>query len=205
LNARLLAHGVGRIYELPVPLEYYLTGAAVAVIASFLVTGFLSRRSSDRSPRRIAGERPATVLGRVVRFGAWAGFLLALVTGVTDNATGFGFAAIWLWVGLIVGLTGLNVVFGGLWRLADPWLPVAGFWGSEGAREGGLDRFAGPALVYALFWFELASGEGFTVSLITPVLVAYCFYAVWIRANYRAWAQMDPLRSSTGSPHGPHS
>ena len=193
MNANLLAHGVGRIYELPIPLEYYLTGAALAVIASFLVTGFLSRRSSERSPRMLAGERPAALLARVVRFAIWAGFLLALVTGATDNATGFGFAAIWLWVGLVVGLTALNVVLGGLWSLADPWLPLAGFWGADGARERGLDRFAGPVLVYALFWFELASGEGFTVSLITPVLVAYCFYAVWVRVNYVEWAQMDPF------------
>ena len=190
----LLAHGVGRIYDLPVPLEYYLTGSAVAVIGSFVVTALLSRRAEDREPRRLLGPRFVAGLTRTVRIGTWAGFALAFVTGAVESATGFSFNSIWLWVGLVVGLTVLNVVFGGLWLIADPWLPLAGAIPPSGASPGSrIARYAGPVLIFALFWFELASGGGFTQGIITPVLLLYCVYAIWLRARFDDWEGMDPF------------
>ena len=100
--------------------QYYLTGSAIAVI------GILP---GGRPPRQAPGEASPADRRPERRHRSWrrsfAGrpgpdFLFALVTGVTNNATGFGFPAIWLWVGLVVGLTVLNVIFGGLWRLGRP-------------------------------------------------------------------------------------
>lgn len=196
LSSTVLAHGVGRIYQLPVPLSYYLSGSALAVVASFLAVGALGRkdRTAPAPPRRLLGPAAVAVLARVLRILIWVGFALAFVTGVTDNATGFTFAAIWLWVGLVVGLTLLNVVLGGIWRLSDPWIQIAEGWGTrEAFEERPIERLAGPVLIYLLFWFELVSGQGFTAGVIAPVLLIYVIYALWVRVKFAAWPQMDPF------------
>jgi hypothetical protein len=193
-----LAHGVGRIYDLPVPLEYYLTGSALTVLASFLATAVLARRSEARTPRRVLGARGARAIASVVRVATWAGYALALVTGVAESATGFAFSSIWLWVGLVVVLTALNAVFGNLSAAADPWLPLASLLprsadSSNRRSAGPLARYAGPALLFVLFWLELASGQGFNLAVLTPVLLLYSVYAVWIRSRDPNWAAKDPF------------
>ena len=49
----VLAHGFGERYDLPVPLDYFLIGAAAAVALSFVVIGLFVQRqpTADRYPR----------------------------------------------------------------------------------------------------------------------------------------------------------
>ena len=42
--ARVYAHGFGERYDLPVPLNYFLVGAAATVALSFVVIGFFVRQ-----------------------------------------------------------------------------------------------------------------------------------------------------------------
>src|SRR5262249_27581422 len=39
------AHGFGQRYDLPIPLSFYLTGAAAAVVVSFVVVGLFVREA----------------------------------------------------------------------------------------------------------------------------------------------------------------
>ena len=57
------AHGFGQRYDLPIPLSFYLVGAAAAVVVSFLIVGLFVREA----PRVHAYPRIdliATPLGR---------------------------------------------------------------------------------------------------------------------------------------------
>lgn len=194
MNSLILAHGVGRIYQSPVPLYYYLTGSALAVLASFLLVRVLGHRPGKPRPRLLLGPRAARRGAWIIRVMIWAGFALALVTGATDNATGFNFASIWLWVGLVVALSLSNVIVGGLWRSSDPWTPIADSWvGGNAGDTGAFPRYAGPVLIYLLFWFELVSGQGFAADLVAAALVVYVLYAGWVRAKFVSWHQMDPF------------
>ncbi|MGQ0679794.1 MAG: hypothetical protein ACT4OM_09105 [Actinomycetota bacterium] len=195
----LLAHGVGRIYELPVPLPYYLAGSAVAVAGSFLAVTMLGQRPHrKRPPFRLAGAGATARLAKLVRLLTWTGFLLALVSGVVGGTLGFSFSSVWLWVGMVVGLVLLNSAVGGLWRLSDPWIALGAPMATlrVDSRPGSsrkLERYAGPVLLYSLFWFELVSDQGFSPEVLTPVLAAYTGYAIWIRARFPNWQQMDPF------------
>ena len=47
----ILAHGVGSVYELPLPLPLYLGGAAGTVLLSFALRAFADRRpGTHRAP-----------------------------------------------------------------------------------------------------------------------------------------------------------
>src|SRR5262249_39323186 len=39
------AHGFGQRYDLPIPLSFYLVGAAAAVVVSFLIVGLFVREA----------------------------------------------------------------------------------------------------------------------------------------------------------------
>ena len=62
------AHAIGGTFQLPVPLWLYLAGAAVAVAASFVVTGLLvARRGAPPRYRRVRPSRSASGPARPAR------------------------------------------------------------------------------------------------------------------------------------------
>jgi hypothetical protein len=71
-SGQLLAHGVGNREDLPIPLSYAVTGAAVAILVSFLALGLLWREPRLR-PREAGWALPAgaqrVLDGRPVRIG----------------------------------------------------------------------------------------------------------------------------------------
>lgn len=204
-----LAHGVGRMYELPVPLEYYLGGSALAVLGSLVLVARTRQTPSSGAPRMVLGPAATLRLARVVRVVSQAGFLFAFISAAVGFDANFSFAALWVWMGLVVALVVVNVIFGDIWRLADPWIPLARAWSGEPEDEeedeneseqteaqGGsrtLPLVLGPLSIYLLFWFELVSRVGFDAPWLVAFLAAYVVYAVWIRARAERWELLDPF------------
>lgn len=90
-----LAHGVGRVYELPVPLHYYLAGSAIAVAGSLIVSTVTLRAASPRAGSRILLGAGATgLLAKVLRIVTFVGIVYALISAVVGFDSTFGFAAI---------------------------------------------------------------------------------------------------------------
>ena len=58
-TGELLAHGVGSREDLPIPFSYAVTGAAVALIVSFLALGLLWREPRLHPGRPVARCRSA--------------------------------------------------------------------------------------------------------------------------------------------------
>ena len=123
----VLAHGVGGRGALPLPYDFLVRGAAVALLASFLGLGMLWR-----SPRLRAGaagrELPAWV-GRVVgsRWVRVAARVAGLViTGYVAMAAVFGRADALnpapyvVYVLFWVGVPFASVALGPVWRLVNP-------------------------------------------------------------------------------------
>ena len=54
----ILAHGVGRLYELPIPLYLYLFGATATVVASFVIRVLAPDVPAARAERLVAGSGP---------------------------------------------------------------------------------------------------------------------------------------------------
>lgn len=192
----ILAHGVGRVYESPIPLYLYLLGAAATVGASFAIRSLQASVRSLPAPRRLLGPRPAGAIRTILKVAAVLMLALTIVSGAVVRETGTTFTTFAFWVGLIVGTTLLAALVKGVWDAADPFQTIEGVYRIEDA-EVTVRRapwWVGPLSVYALFWFELVSGVGFDSFWVVTVLVGYALVAFTFRAALgTGWAEADPL------------
>ncbi len=192
----VLAHGVGRVYESPIPAYLYAVGAGVTVLLSFVLRALARHKEPVSTDRLVAGEGVARVLGTILKAAGLAGLTLAVTGAVLVDERGLTLAPLLFWVGLIVGTTTLCVLLGRSWEAADPWATIEGYY-----RIGDVERepleppwWTGPLLVYALFWFELVSGVGFEPAGILGALVVYSVLVFSFRHRLGPrWALVDPL------------
>src|SRR3954452_1493668 len=118
-------HGIASRHDLPLPFSFVVTGAALALVLSFVVL-FLAWRS----PRFVApGGVTLGALGRavdspVLRWTArlvihtvylWAGLALLAGPDLLTNPI-FGFIFVWMWVGVVP----LSIALGPFWRETNP-------------------------------------------------------------------------------------
>jgi hypothetical protein len=128
------AHGFGERYDLPVPLDLFVVGAAATVALSFVVIGLFVRSESAglRYPRYNLLRTP--VLGAVIasplllgliRLASVALFGLVVAAGLfgtdrpLDNLT-----PTFVWIIWWVGMGYVSALLGNLWRLLNPWAIV---------------------------------------------------------------------------------
>jgi hypothetical protein len=170
-----LAHGLGGVKDLPVPLWLFYYGAALVLILSFVALWALWKRPvlAEKSRGRPLPDGLERVLrSRVLRFlaGAVSLALFVLVwvaaaigdTSPDDNlAPRFVFVVFWL------GLPALSVLFGNVWRVLSPWRAAADaaawIWERAGLRWDApfayperLGRWPGAVLLFAFAALELA-------------------------------------------------
>lgn len=171
------AHAFAERYDLPLPLWYYLVGAAVAVAVSFVAAGRLvpGTRSHDRSNNRFEWPLRRFWLWRAlsqpmvltaIRALSVTAFVIAIAAGFAgpqgeplDNLLPVSVWIIW-WV----GLTCLSAIVGDLWRVINP-VEIIARW---------VDRAAGGRLFRARCALPASAG----------IWWAVLFYLVF------AWAEM---------------
>ena len=192
-----LAHGVGRVYESPLPTWLYAVGAAATVAASFIIRALSRDEPRLRESRRLAGAQSARVVGLVARVIAFVVVALIVVAGAAVAGQGLLLAPLLFWVVLIMATAAANALVDGLWRASDPWGSLVAVYAREtsaATRELRFQWWVGPLLIYALFWFELVSGAGFDARVIAAVVVAYTAFVLVLRPRLgERWDQIDPL------------
>lgn len=127
-SSRLLAHGIGSRADLPLPFEYAVAGAGIALVVSFLALGLLWR--TPRLDGESAGRPlPAPVArgldSRALRLGTAGLGLLAAAYTLLALFFGREYAlnpVAWVvYVLLWVGLVPLSLLFGpATWRRLNP-------------------------------------------------------------------------------------
>jgi hypothetical protein len=197
-----LAHGVGRVYQSPLPLWLYLAGAGATVAASFLLRALVRDTAELRPERKIAGETFSLVVTRLMVAGGVFLLLLTLASGAFGDDGGSSLASLLFWVGLIVGTVAVGSVMAGSWERIDPWSTLERFYRAEEGRESPALRrgvearwWIAPLMIYLLFWFELVSGVGFDSFWIVAVLLLYTVFVLTLRAPLGGvtWNAVDPL------------
>src|SRR5262249_8355462 len=127
------AHGFGQRYDLPIPLSFYLAGAAAAVVVSFVIVGLFVREAPRVHPYpRI--DLIATPLGRwiaspslalALEFVALAGFIITILAGVRGGQNPYrNIAPAMVWPIAWVGLAYVSAFVGNLWALINPWRTI---------------------------------------------------------------------------------
>jgi hypothetical protein len=174
----VVAHAIGGVRDLPIPLWLFYYGGAIVLVLSFVALGVLWRRPllegadegrplSERLQRFLRSSALRVVLGGASLFLLIAMFLAALVgepsAGQNLSPT---FVFVLFWVGMVL----VVVVFGNVYAALNPWRAgadlVAWVW-----REGGwswssgieyperLGRWPAALLLFAFTALELAYVE----------------------------------------------
>lgn len=144
-------HAFGERYDLPVPLGYFVVGAAATVALSFIVAA-LYMRSASREPD---GKGLVVPLGPVLPAARMACQLVSVaLLGMLVIAGLFGtrnpemnLAPILVWIVWWVGLSFAVACIGNIWPALDPWLALFE-WVDASARRLGFARGISLGLAY---------------------------------------------------------
>ena len=129
------AHGFGERYDLPVPLDYFVVGAAATVGLSFLIIALFIRKGKQEYEypylNIICGVfifRTYKIVGGLL--GILGVFLLAatIISGLfgTEDALD-NFAPTFVWIIWWVGIGYAVALLGNVWLIVNPWLVVFGW------------------------------------------------------------------------------
>jgi len=177
------AHGIGGRQDLPVPLSFFIGGAALAIVISFVVLAYLWP-----SPRLQGGPLNIPIRAKwlapalaVLKWVALISMLLVILDGLLDGrGSPTHISPVLVWVFFWLVLPYLVAATGNLWKFASPWRTL-GEWinGSVPERYDVAERVGmWPATVafVAFTWLELVSptsGEPATLAIATLVYTTF--------------------------------
>src|SRR5688572_24800899 len=180
-----LAHGVGRVYESPLPVWLYGVAAAATVLVSFFLRAVVRSAPRAQEPRTLVGESGARVIRAVLTATGLVGLFLMILSGLVVQDRGLSLAPLMFWIGLVIGTSALCAVASGVWQASNPWATIETFYRFEEPEPRSAPPWwIGPLLLYALFWFELVSGVGFDALAIVLVLLGYTLFVFTFRSRW---------------------
>jgi hypothetical protein len=198
LSGAAVACVFGTVYNLPIPFGMYASGASAALVASFVIVGYVLKARPAGPELQAVGRRdePA-LLAKVPRWIidnlAWAsllGLLLTIATGLfgTPNRLA-NFGMTFFWIVFALGFTYATVLLGDLYALINPWRTLCNWYErfEPDAFRGRLryPQWLGyyPALtIYMAFiWIELFGQiRPRTLSVILLVYTGLNLTAAWL-------------------------
>lgn len=195
-----LAHGIGGRLDLPVPLSYFVIGAGIVVVGSFVAVSVLWRRprlqgGPQSKPLGRTTTLPGTLPGKpsgAFRYGflalqavGLAGLGLVLVGGFfdgNDSTRNVGPVLVWVYFWLVIPFFG--AVIGDWWRAISPWRLI-GSWSARNQQDRpDIAAMIGmwPATIgfVAFTWLELVSSGTADPATLATAAVIYTVYVIAI-------------------------
>ena len=209
-SALPLAHGLGGVRDLPVPLWLFYYGAAVVLLMSFIALGALWRRPllekhadgrplSESLARVVLSSAVRVVLGAIGFFLFVAVFLSALLG---DRSPAVNLAPTFVYVIFWLGVVPLVVLFGNVWSWLNPWRAAADAWVWISERLGfevqsfsaypeRLGRWPAAVLLFAFAALELAYVDSANPRTLAIAILIYSYVTWFGMALYgrRAWLE----------------
>jgi hypothetical protein len=203
-----VAHGLGGVRDLPIPMWMLLWGAAIVLVLSFVLLGVLWKRALLD---RLAAGRPAPVwlsrpaLSRALRvvLQLVSAGLLALVFAaalVGDTDPFLNLAPTWIYVIFWLGVPALSVLFGNVWRALSPWRAIADgavwAWELTGRKARPLSRYPeqfgrwpAAVLLFAFAALELAYSDPSSPRALAFAIALYTYVTLFGFAAFgrEAW------------------
>jgi hypothetical protein len=190
-----LAHGFAQRFDLPVPLNLYLAGAAATVALSFLLIAFFLRgeRAVASYPAfDLLSTPPGKLLANPLlihslRLASVAFLFLVILAGFFGDENPFkNIAPTAIWVIWWVGFAYVAGLLGNLWAIVNPWNAlfawVEGLWhfSSHGGRFGlglpwptCLGQWPAVVLFAWFVWAELIWPESATPASLAEAALSY--------------------------------
>ncbi len=180
----LLAHVGGRT-DLPVPLSFFVVGAGLAIVVSFvaLSAAWLEPRLQGDYDRRTGSARSGDMVARVLAATGAIGLTLVVLNGLLDGEESphsIGVVLVWIFFWLVVPFA--SVAVGGLWRWMSPYRRIVHFTsGGVAERPQLLERIGvWPAVVafVGFVWLELVFPDNTIPRTLAIAAVVYGLYLV---------------------------
>lgn len=195
LPSRVSPHGVGEVYKLPIPLEYYLIGAALTVAISFFALSLFSNtkiKNKTGKKWQVAGLRPTLTLLRIFSLGL---FLLAIATGLLGTDEFYlNFASGYFWIFFFIGNALLSGIVSNAWRKLSPWQVLVSAVLKKPDKQKTLPSYMQyvPLVLFVSFtWWELVSRASYVPFVIGSVLFVYTVFILWVASTYARWQEVD--------------
>jgi hypothetical protein len=124
------AHGFGQRYDLPLPLSFYLTGACLTIVATFLIVGLLVRDIPQERvyPRLDLGQLglgqsvALEMLAYTLKLFGLALFIVTIMAGFRGQQDPYrNIAPTMVWIIWWVGIAYISAFIGNFWALINPW------------------------------------------------------------------------------------
>ncbi|TAM28332.1 MAG: hypothetical protein EPN60_07360 [Nevskiaceae bacterium] len=128
-----LAHGFGRLYNLPVPFWLYAWAASAALLLSFLLAAYFATAPAatrEGGNRDLGGQPLGRWLHRARPLLAALSLgllLLCIATGLAGNRDPYrNFSMTFFWVVFVLGGTYLSALVGNVYAALNPWRVLTG-------------------------------------------------------------------------------
>lgn len=170
-----MAHGIGGRLDLPVPLQYFVVGAAAVLVLSFVALALLwpEPRLQDgpryQGPGRRIRTRPVLATFGLISLLLVVGQIIPDILGITRDPTRPTIAPVLVWVVFWLVVPFVSSLFGSWYTDINPWRTIASR--SDIDKPHVLERLGVlPAVIVfvAFTWLELVSpdsGDPFTLGI----------------------------------------
>ncbi len=193
------AHGIGGRSDLPLELSFFLVGAGVVLVVSFVALAVLwpaPRLQTAPTPR----PTRLTVRGRLRRLVSWLGFgvfALVLVAGLAGRDNGSeNIVPVLIWVVAWLVVPFAAVVVGNVWADLDPWRSMTRVFRFGDETPAVLERlglYPASLALLAFVWLELIYPDNGSPRALAVAALAYTFYVL----AFVSWAGPETgLRTS---------
>ena len=128
--SKIQAHGFGERYDLPIPLGFFLIGASLTIILSFVVIGlfvnYAHKRRDFVPTRTLVGTHALQstsmkIIGALIKLCAVSIFVLLLATGLFGSRNpSENFSVIFVWIIWWVGFGLAIPIIGNFWASINP-------------------------------------------------------------------------------------
>ena len=210
----VFGHAFGQRYDLPIPLSYFLIGAAATVALSFVVIGMFVQkgRESFTYPRLNLLDVPLVgailsngIAAILIRTLSVAVLILLLLTGfLGTNRPIDNLSPTFIWIIWWVGMGYVAALLGNLWMFVNPW-KITFEWfqriiGQSEDEEGapfrypdGLDVWPALLLFFLFAWSENVFTGAFRPFTLSVMVLLYSIIT---------WAGMAAFGKHTWLRHG---
>ena len=206
------AHAFGQRYDLPIPLSYFLMGAAAAVALSFVATSAFTRETAKpfSYPRLDLLQVPilgpllsSRIAGAAIKALSLALFALIIVAGFLGTSNPIeNISPTFVWIIWWVGMGYITALLGNAWALLNPW-KIAFEWqrnlrGLANAPENppfrypqALGAWPATAALFLFAWMENVYVGAFQPFTLSVIIIAYSAFT-W--AGMAAFGKHEWLR-----------
>lgn len=181
------AHGIGGRSDLPIDLTFFLVGAGLVLVFTFVLLSVMwpTERFSDGPldrPIRAPWARPAFAFLKGLGL---ASLVLAIAAGLFGRDTGArSIVPVLVWVGVWLLVPFLGVFVGNLWSAMNPWRTISSLLGFDKDERPELIAQVGvyPATIafLAFTWFELVYWDTSSPRTLATAAVAYSFFVLGV-------------------------